>query len=407
MKTPLLFLCHRMPFPPNKGDKIATFNLMKYLSKRFDLYLGCFIDDEFDFQYKDEVAKYCKETCFIDISSKRYIVSGIRSLVARTPVSVEHYKSASLQKWVDHVVAANDIDYLFAYCSSVAQFITPARFANKKRVLDMCDVDSDKWRQYCENKPLHSKLIYGREYRLLSDYEQFLLRELDGITLVTDEERELFRKLSPQSYSEKISTLSNGVDIAYFSPDAEYDYTDQPQCDGPSICFTGAMDYWANEDAVVWFAEHVWPELSKACPNLTFYIVGGNPSERVKDIANLENVIVTGRVVDVRPFIAHATVCVATLRIARGVQNKVLEAMAMNKPVVMTSMAQEGIALPLSQQSFVQDTPSAVLSAIKQLLESPELAYSVGKENRGWIETHYSWDGALKPLDTIFPSDTL
>ena len=322
-------------------------------------------------------------------------------------MSVEHYKSASLQRWVDQVVATHDIQYLFAYCSSVAQFFTHPRFADKKRVLDMCDVDSDKWRQYCENKPLHSKLIYGREYRLLSSYEQFLLRELDGITLVTDEERELFRKLSPQSYSEKISTLSNGVDVAYFSRDADYDYKDQPQCNGPSICFTGAMDYWANEDAVVWFAEHVWPELTKACPQLTFYIVGGNPSEHVKDIASLNNVIVTGRVVDVRPFIAHATVCVATLRIARGVQNKVLEAMAMNKPVVMTSMAQEGIALPASQQPFVQDTPSAVLIAIMQLLEEPELVNRVGKENREWIETHYSWDGALKPLDTIFPSDTL
>ncbi|MFD3319308.1 TIGR03087 family PEP-CTERM/XrtA system glycosyltransferase [Alteromonas macleodii] len=403
MKPPLLFLCHRMPFPPNKGDKITTFNLMNYLSKRFDLYLGSFIDDEFDKKFIDEVKAYCREVKFIDITRKRYLTSGLKSLVLAESVSTAHYRNEELQRWVHKVINEHGIDYLFVYSSGMAQFIDFPEYKDKKRVLDMADVDSDKWRQYCENKPFYSKIIYAREYKLLKTLEQKILSEFDAITLITDEERDLFKSLSPKAYSDKIVTLSNGVDTDYFDPLAKFDHTDSPCAESLSICFTGAMDYWANEDAVVWFCEKVWPLIIEEHPALIFYIVGGKPTERVKKLASIKGVFVTGRVVDVRPYIDKALVAVATLRIARGVQNKVLEAMSMAKPVVMTSMAQEGIALPTEQKRLVIDDEAIMAQTILNLVSDNARSTVIGEKNRKWIVERYSWEGALKPLDKLYP----
>ena len=407
MKPPLLFLCHRMPYPPNKGDKITTFNLMKYLSERFELYLGSFIDDEFDNQYVNDVKAYCKDVKFIDITQRRHVVSGIKSLFIREPVSTVHYRSNELQRWVHDTIEKYSINYLFVYSSGMSQFVDFPEYTSKKRVLDMADVDSDKWRQYCENKPFYSKVIYAREYKLLKALEQRVLRDFDAVTLITDEERDLFRSISPKAFSEKIITLSNGVDTDYFDPSASFDYTDRPAVDGPSICFTGAMDYWANEDAVVWFCEKVWPQIKEKCPELTFYIVGGKPSDNVKKLSLNSGVVVTGRVVDVRPFVMHSALAIATLRIARGVQNKVLEAMSMAKPVVMTSMAQEGIGLPLSQQPLVLDNEEEMASCILNLINNSEQLQTIGNQNRDWIIKRYSWNGALSPLDQLYPREIL
>ena len=407
MKPPLLFLCHRMPYPPNKGDKITTFNLMKYLSERFELYLGSFIDDEFDNQYVNDIKAYCKDVKFIDITQRRHVASGIKSLFIREPVSTVHYRSNELQRWVHDTIEKYNINYLFVYSSGMSQFVDFPEYTSKKRVLDMADVDSDKWRQYCENKPFYSKVIYAREYKLLKALEQRVLRDFDAVTLITDEERDLFRSISPKAFSEKIVTLSNGVDTDYFDPSASFDYTDRPAVDGPSICFTGAMDYWANEDAVVWFCEKVWPQIKEKCPELTFYIVGGKPSEKVKKLSLNSGVVVTGRVVDVRPFVMHSALAIATLRIARGVQNKVLEAMSMAKPVVMTSMAQEGIGLPLSQQPLVLDNEEKMASCILNLINNSEQLQTIGNQNRDWIIKRYSWNGALSPLDQLYPREIL
>lgn len=405
MKTPILFLCHRMPFPPNKGDKITTFNLLKYLAQRFDVYLGSFIDDPFDQQYVEHVKAMCADVKFVDITTKRYIVSGIKSIFAGQPVSISHYQSDELQQWVDDVIKNANIDYLFVYSSGMAQFIDDEKYASKKRVLDMADIDSDKWRQYKENKPFYSRAIYGREYRLLEGLEQRIVKEFDAVTLITNEERDLFRKMTPSTLKEKILTLSNGVDTDYFDPSGKFDFTDKPKVDAPAICFTGAMDYWANEDAVVWFVEKVWPLVRTEKPDLLFYIVGGKPSEKVKKLADVNGVVVTGRVVDVRPFIAQSSFAIATLRIARGVQNKVLEAMSMAKPVVMTSMAQEGIALPEPQQALVIDDEKHMARQIIDLLNDSARCQIIGEQNRTWIEQRYGWDGALSPLDNLYPRD--
>ena len=397
-KAPLLFLCHRIPFPPNKGDKITTFNLLKYLSERYIVHLGCFIDDEFDRQYIQELEQFCQSSFCLDICQRRQSISGVKALLNGESVSTAHYRSVKLQQWVDETIADNEIDLLFVYSSGMSQFIEHEQYHDKTRILDMADIDSDKWRQYAENKPWYSRWIYSREQKILAKHEQQVLQDFEAVTFITDEEAELFRTMSAEAFKEKIYTLSNGVDTDYFDPDAEFDMTDLPQLVSPSICFTGAMDYWANVDAVVWFCKYVWPQIITEVPECTFYIVGGKPPAKVTQLESLQGVVVTGRVPDVRPYLAASALAIAPMRIARGVQNKVLEAMAMAMPVVMTSMGQEGIQVDVVQKALVHDEPQAMADSIIRLLAKNTIDYS---ENRQWIIKHYSWNGALEKLPSL------
>ena len=397
-KEPLLFLCHRIPFPPNKGDKITTFNLLKYLSTRYQVHLGCFLDDEFDRQYVKELEAYCETYFCLDICHRRQAVSGIKALIYRESVSTAHYRSVTFQQWVDDTVADHNIDKLYVYSSGMSQFIEHEQYHSNTRVLDMADIDSDKWRQYAENKPWYSRWIYAREQKILAKHEQQILNDFEAVTFITDEETKLFCSMSPTSLSHKIYTLSNGVDTKYFNPQADFDLIDLPELKRPAICFTGAMDYWANVDAVIWFCKNVWPQVLAENPACIFYIVGGKPPVKVKQLEALQGVIVTGRVPDVRPYVDNAKVTVAPMRIARGVQNKVLEAMAMAKPVVMTTMGQEGINVDEIQQTLLHDKPDEMAKCILSLLADDNLDFS---QNRQWIIERYSWNGALKKLPEL------
>lgn len=398
LKEPLLFLCHRIPFPPNKGDKITTFNLLKFLSKRYNIYLGTFIDDEFDKAYISELNKYCESLCCIDLTKRSRAKSGVYALFKGETVTLEHFKSQELAQWIEESVTKAGIDKFFVYASSLIPFVNGESYKNKVKVLDMADIDSDKWGQYAQKKPWYSKWIYQREQRLLSNIEQKSILTFDSIAFVTEEESSLFRSTLPDAYKEKIVTLSNGVDTAYFDPDASFDETDLPELSNQSITFTGAMDYWANEDAVVWFCKYVWPQVFEKNSDFTFYIVGGNPTKTVVSLGEIPGVVVTGRVPDVRPYISSSILAVAPMRIARGVQNKVLEAMAMAKPVVMTSMGQEGIELDAKQMSLVLDEPNAMAASINSLIEKKEQDY---QSNRQWIVDRYSWEGALSKLPEL------
>ena len=398
MLPPLLFLCHRIPFPPNKGDKITTFNLLKFLSTRYSVYLGCFIDDINDFQYQDDVRQFCQEAFFVSIQNKKMAISGINALLKRNSVSNTFYENTEMQDWVDNVIVEKQIDKLFIYSASMAQFVDSPNYKHKVRILDMADVDSDKWRQFAIKKPWYSAWIYQREYKIMANYEQFVCEEFDACTLISDSEAELFRTLVKPVQQSKVYTLTNGVDTDYFNPNATFDLTDLPSLKQGSICFTGAMDYWANEDAVVWFHEKVWPAIKAKNPDCIFYIVGGKPTANVKALTKDPSVVVTGRVPDVRPYIDASALAVAPMRIARGIQNKVIEAMAMAKPVVMTSMGQEGIDVSSQPDEYIQNNPENMAKVINNILTQSEHDFSA---NREWIIKNFGWAGALKKLPSL------
>jgi sugar transferase (PEP-CTERM/EpsH1 system associated) len=336
----LLYLVHRIPYPPNKGDKIRSFHFLRALAEKYQIYLGTFIDDVDDQQYVEALQSFCRETCCITLDPKVAKIKSLVGLLSGEALSLPYYRNQILQQWVDRVIQEHAIDRVLIFSSPMAQYVQ--KHAQLHFVADFVDVDSDKWRQYAESKSWPASWIYRREASKLLDFETYIAAQATTTVFVSEQESALFKTLAPMS-AVKIGFVNNGVDTDFFDP--ELDFSSPFTHDELSIVFTGAMDYWANVDAVVWFAQQVMPWIRQRQPEAKFYIVGSKPTRAVQQLAGDDpNIIVTGRVEDVRPYILHASVIVAPLRIARGVQNKVLEAMAMAKPVVVTSAAMEGVS---------------------------------------------------------------
>ena len=388
MAENLLYLVHRIPFPPNKGDKIRSHHLLEHLSKRYRVHLGAFVDDEEDWKHVEKIRTYCRECCLLKLDPRIARLRSLTGLLTGEALSLPYYSSAKLQDWVDGVVREYGIRKAVAFSSAMGQYLE--RHRDMLRIMDFVDVDSDKWTQYADSGPFPLRLIYRREGRRLAQYERRLAREFDASFFVSPQEARLFRTIAPES-SGKIHAYQNGVDSEYFSP--ERAYPDPYPAGEKAIVFTGAMDYWPNIDAVGWFAREVFPSISGS--GIRFYIVGSNPAEPVRRLADRPGIVVTGRVEDVRPYLAHAALAVAPLRIARGIQNKVLEALAMGKTVVASPQAMEGI--PEHAACRICESAAQFSATLGVLLASGE----AGPGGRQFILDHYNWERNLHALSSV------
>ncbi|MFT5721851.1 MAG: sugar transferase (PEP-CTERM/EpsH1 system associated) [Motiliproteus sp.] len=402
MRPSVLFLTHRIPYPPNKGDKIRSYHLLLELSSHYDVHLGCFVDDPEDWQYIEKIRPLCASLLCLPVTrSRRYIKAALAFFRAR-PITLCLYGSHRLQRWVEKTVRQQSIKKILVFSGAMAQFVDAPHYQTSVRVIDFVDVDSDKWVQYAQKKTGIARWVYQREHRLLQRYEQAITERFDKVLFVSATEAELFRSLIPRSLASRVDYLNNGVDSSYFDPQLVNGSLQAHST--PFIVFTGAMDYWANEDAVTWFCGHVWPNLSKQHPELSFLIVGSNPTSAVKKLGEIEGVLVTGRVEDVRPYIKQALHVVAPLQIARGIQNKVLEAMAMAKTVVATRMAMEGIPLHAGLAVKIADSPEAFIQACDEALNNPQQRDT--QANRRWIQQQFNWKNTLETLHRLLEKPT-
>ena len=391
MKPNLLYLTHRIPYPPNKGDKIRSYHMLQFLARHYRVYLGAFVDTPEDWQYAQEVAGLCEGGSFLrPLRPQR---ARLKSLVRlfNPPLTLPYYRDAKLQKWTQTMVEGHKITRALAFSSAMAQYLLP--YGKIKRVMDFVDVDSDKWAQYAISQSWPMSWVYRREGKSLLAYEKKIAASFDTSFFVSKMERDLFAALAPAA-ANKLSYFNNGVDSDYFSP--QQDFANPFPAEMESIVFTGAMDYWANVDAVIWFAEDILPTIKGARPNATFYIVGAKPTAAVVKLAKLAGVKVVGQVPDTRPYLAHATACVAPLRIARGVQNKVLEAMAMQKVVVTTPQAAEGIEAKAGLELVVAADAASFAQRVIAQIGQP--AAHMGHAARQRVLSNYNWDKNLQVL---------
>jgi sugar transferase (PEP-CTERM/EpsH1 system associated) len=391
----VLYLVHRVPYPPDKGDKIRSYHLLKHLSQRYRIHLGTFIDDEGDWKYCDKVKELCGETCFVNLSPRTARVRSLRGFFSGQPLTLPYYWDRDLQTWVNHILETRPISHILVFSSAMAQYVSQGRLAH--RVIDFVDIDSDKWMQYANTRSWPMNWIYGRESKLLLGYERQIAKDFDSATFVSEAEADLFGQLSPESAS-KVTYFNNGVDADYFSP---HRYYVNPYSAGvKTLVFTGAMDYWANVDAVDWFARRIFPHIRAQSPEIEFHIVGARPAAAVLALASLPGVTVTGSVPDVRPFLAHAFLAVAPLRIARGIQNKVLEAMAMEKIAVVSPQAMAGISARSGKELFVASGESEFVSQILALLQDGS-DLDTGAAARNHVLESYSWERSLGRIDCL------
>lgn len=391
-REPLLLLIHRIPYPPNKGDKIRSYHLLKHLAQRYDVHLATFVDDADDWQHVPTVQALCASSHFGGLHPLRGRLRSLGSLLGGTSLSRGFYRDASMQAWVDQAMATHKITRVVIFSSVMAQYVES--HASARRVVDFCDVDSDKWRQYAEKKSWPMSWLYRHESRKLLEYERHVAQQCDASLFVSAPEADLFRGLAPESGA-RVDFFNNGVDTDYFSPERAYDNPYKP--DEQAVVFTGAMDYWPNIDAVKWFADEVLPTLLRQHPSMRFYIVGARPAPEVLALGQQAGIVVTGTVPDVRPYLAHSTVAVAPLRIARGVQNKVLEAMAMARAVVVSPEALEGIEAEPGRELILARDAAAFAAAVSAVAAADDGA--IGTAARSRVEQKYSWPSNLSRID--------
>ena len=394
----VLFLAHRLPFPPNKGDKIRSYNELHYLAQRHEVHVATLVDDASDLKHVPALQAQVRSLVFERIDSRLRKVFAARSLLGSRPVTLSYFYSPELQRRIDALIDQHDFDCCICFSSPMAEYLFRSRHAQGKlrnvaRLMDFIDIDSLKWAQYAERSPPWKAWIYRHEAVSLARYERRIAEQFDRLFVVSEQERALFPGGAPPN----LHAMSNGVDLDFFSPTQGK----RGSLGKRALVFTGVMNYWPNIEGVQWFVEQVLPQVQAALADTTFHIVGSKPSPEVRRLAERPGVFVTGFVEDVRDYLVSAAVCVVPLRIARGIQNKVLEAMAMGRPIVSTPQAFEGVHAERGRDVAVAADASAFAAAVVALLQDPDSAERLGANARACVERHYSWSENLQLLDRL------
>ncbi|MFC4291678.1 TIGR03087 family PEP-CTERM/XrtA system glycosyltransferase [Sphingorhabdus arenilitoris] len=396
MVAEILFLAHRIPWPADRGDKIRSYHILQHLAQMGPVHVGSFADDDRDMSFVAEM-----EPNFASVHAEKRVKpqwqAGLEALRSGRPISVESFASPSMANWVNSVLASRPISHIFVFSGQMAQYI-PDDFAGRI-IMDFVDVDSAKFERYASEGGAFMRWVNRREGRLLAAFEHQVAARADASLFVSEAEAALFRQRSGLS-ADIVLPIGNGIDTISYDPLA-----DIPRAKGVPrgkiIMFTGQMDYRPNIEAVDDFARRAMPAILQRHADAKFIIVGRSPTDAVKALANLPGVTVTGAVDDVRSWLTAAHVVAAPLRIARGIQNKVLEAMAMAKPVVASAAAAEGIEATDGVHFHVAANIGEEIEKICALLSDAEAAKRLGISARLHVQQHYSWDGQLAPLDAL------
>ena len=390
----LLYLVHRLPYPPNKGDKVRSYHLLRHLLQRHRVFLGTFIDDPDDEQHLPTLRALCPDLHVELIAPRTAKIKSLSGLLSGEALTLAYYRSAGMQRWVQATAAAHDLQASVVFSSAMAQYAQPL-LPQVPMLVDFVDVDSAKWTQYAPAHRWPLSMLYRREGRRLLTYEREVAAQARRSYFVTPNETALFVSQAPES-RDKVQSLSNGVDADFFAPDPQ---RPNPFAPGEqAVVFTGAMDYWPNIDGVSWFMADMLPRLRAHWPRARFYIVGRSPSAQVLALAG-EHVVVTGTVPDVRPYLQHAAAVVAPLRVARGIQNKILEAMAMQKAVVTVNSCADAIGASADQGLLRAETPDEFVQALAPLMDHPSHAAVLGERARAFVEQGFSWQAHLSGID--------
>jgi polysaccharide biosynthesis protein PslH len=392
----LLFLTQRLPYPPIKGEKIRPLQILKYLTQWYDVHLGCLMDDPSDTEHIETIRAMCRGIHVAPLNRTVAKLMCLRGLLTGESLSVTFFRDRGLTRWVRDVVETVRPAVIFVNSGNMAPYVLDLR-KRETRICDLADVDSEKWRAYAETTTGPMRFVYRRERETVAALEQRIADEFDVSSFVSEAEASLFARLVPNRFGQ-IRGVSSGVDHRYFDPALAHTLVFDTRL--PTFVFTGTMDYPPNVDAVVWFATEILPVIRRTVPAAQFYIVGNGPSAEVRRLAQIEGVFVTGRVPDVRPYIAHATAGVAPMRIARGIQNKVLEAMSLGKPVVLTSGALEGIEAEPGTDVILADSVEDFAAGCCRLATTAD-GMAIGAAARARIVRDYDWSARLRRFDDL------
>jgi len=386
----ILYVCHRFPYPPKRGGKIRPFNMIRHLHDRGHEVTVCsLVRGEAEADEGRGIAPHCRAFHMGRVREPQQWARMIARLPLITPSSMGYFYSRQLAATVRGLLARERFDLVFVHCSSVAPYVEQVQGIPK--ILDFGDMDSQKWLEYARYKPFPLSLGYTLEGNKMSWAEKRLARRFDLCTATTRAE---WQTLQDYGTGADTDWFPNGVDAQFFSPaDGTYD--------PDTVSFIGRMDYYPNQECMQRFCKAVWPLLRARRAGIKLLIVGADPSPAIRALGELPGVTVTGSVPDVRPYIRGSALMVAPLAIARGTQNKILEAMAMGVPVVTSSAAAGGVDAEATRHLLVADAPEEIAAAILRVLENPVERERLASAGRARMLSHHAWPHSMQRLDTI------
>jgi sugar transferase (PEP-CTERM/EpsH1 system associated) len=383
----ILYLVHRTPYPPDKGDRIRTFQVLRYLSTRARVHLACLADEPVEGQTVAKLREYCERVAVVRLGGLSRWARAVGSMVRGQTVTQGAFSSPVLRALVRQWARETPFHACLASSSSLVPYLRLPELRNVPSVVDLIDVDSQKWLDYAAASRGPRRWLYRMEGRRLRRLEQALPAWNRAVTVVSEPEADILRSFCEPG---SVHAISNGVDLDYFRP--------QPQPEEMACVFVGALDYRPNADGAVWFCREVWPEVQRRRPEAKMYLVGRRPTPAVCRLADLPGVELVGQVADVRPYLARSACAVVPLQIARGIQNKVLEAMAMGKAVVVSPGALEGLEADPGLHLLSASSASEWVQAVLSLFENACLRDRFGAAGRLYVQSRHRWESCLEPF---------
>ncbi len=385
----IFFVCRRVPFPPDRGDKIATFNEIRHLARHHEVHVFCLGDGAGDLDNLGGLREYARSVTAVPVTAMAIRRRAFTALFTGEPLTVAAFDEKALHAAIQQKFAALRPDLIMVYSCNVAQFAE--HFPQAPRIMQFGDLNSLRWGQYAARSPIPLKWIYAIEQRRFLAYERQIAHSFSHALVHTAVERSDFERLIP---GVPVGLVGNGVDLKYFRP------AGSAKAPG-SMVFTGVMDYRPNVDAVVWFCDEILPLIQAQIPQAQFTICGNRPAAPVRRLASRPGVCVTGWVPDTRPYLDAAEVFVAPLRMARGIQNKLLEALAMGLPCVASTTAWRGTVVPQGEGILAADDATEFARHVVDLLRDESLRAETARKARAAAEAHYTWGRQLAALDEI------
>jgi polysaccharide biosynthesis protein PslH len=382
----ILLLTHRLPYAPNRGDRIRAYHLVRVLAAVHEVHLVSLIHDADEQAHLRCVPATLASAHGVRVNRWARLFDAAVALPGSRPLTHVLLHSPAMRPLLEKLSVRSPPDVVLAYGTGMARYAFEQPLAARPCILDMVDVDSEKWAALAQISPFPLSLVYSREARLLRRFEQHAVQRSRATMVVTDRECSLLDSIVPDGGA---LVVPNGVDVNAFRP------VNAPAVE-PRVVFCGVFNYGPNEAGARWLASKVWPRVLEAEPQATLTFVGAKPTAAVMKLADNPTIRVTGSVEDVRPFLWEAAVSVAPLQVARGVQNKVLEAIAAGLPCVVTPEVLDG--LPLTARGACQVASSAETFAdriVWLLGQSPQARRAIADTAD---LTSLSWEQQLAPL---------
>lgn len=389
----VLFLSQRVPYPPDRGDRITTWHILRHMQAKGDrIRIGALSEDDADAASIAHLEGLGMEVCAPRISRGMAKWTSLRGLATGEALTLPFFRNGALQRQVDRWIAESPPDLIYIYSSSMGQYAMGDAAARARRVMHFAELDSDKWAQFARRSGALGRWIYGREARRLLAFEARVARAFDRSVVVSEVERELFREKIPDVDP---VVIPNGVDVDHFA--SRGDEARQPH----TLVFTGVMDYEPNVDGVLWFVDEAWPAVRARHGDARLLVVGSRPCPQIQALHGRDGIEITGRVEAIPPWLDKAAVAIAPLRLARGVQNKVLEAMSNGLPVVSSPQAAQGLGAVDPGTLVVADTMPEFRDEVLRLLGDPEAARAMGTNAARWIRDTFRWENAHAKVDSM------